>query len=427
VLPPATARHPGVRVMRHDPRQRPFLVIWEATRACPLACRHCRATATPDRHPEELTTTEATGLLHQIVGFGAPPPLLVITGGDPFARPDLTDLVRAGTSRGLHVAIAPSGTPGLSDRLAELHAAGAVAISLSLDGSTAARHDAFRGVAGVYRATLAAWRAARELGLRVQINTTVGRHNLDDLADIVALVHRHGAMTWSAFLLVPTGRAATLSKLRPDEVEDVLHFVDHAGNLIPTKTTEAPQFRRVALQRRALEARGLDPVAELRPGPLYHRLHHRLTDLLPAAPARPHRPPLTVGAGDGFAFVSHLGEVYPSGFLPLSAGNVRDRSLVDVYRTSELFVGLRDPDRLTGRCRQCEFRTVCGGSRARAHALTGNPYAEDPWCAYRPGRLPVVVDFDPWSPAAPPVTPSSSTRREERRATGSSRDDASVT
>ncbi|MFI1566577.1 TIGR04053 family radical SAM/SPASM domain-containing protein [Streptomyces sp. NPDC020490] len=380
----------ALRRQRHDTGERPFIVIWESTRACPLACRHCRAEAVPDRDPRELDTAAAKDLLHQVAAFGRPAPLFVITGGDPFQRPDLTELVAHGAAVGVRVAVSPSGTPTLTEeRLRALHAAGAVGLSLSLDGSTAEVHDAFRGVHGVYRWTLDAWDAARALGLKVQINTTVARHNLHDLPGIVRLVADHGAMLWSAFFLVPTGRGRTLGALTADEVEDVLNFVHDMGLTVPAKTTEAHHFRRVALQRRILASLGEDHVEALRLGPLYRELSERAAALgLTAATRRTRRPPLDVNAGRGFVFVSHTGTVHPSGFLPLGAGNVRETPLPDIYRTSELFTGLRDAGRLGGRCGACEFRQVCGGSRSRAYGVTGDPYAEEPWCGYVPRSFP---------------------------------------
>ena len=385
-----------LRHQRSDPADRPFLVIWESTQACPLSCRHCRAAAQPDRDAGELTTDEATQLMQQVASFGTPSPLFIITGGDPFQRPDLVELVRRGTQLGLPVAVSPSGTPTLTRRsLTELHDAGARAISLSVDGSTAAIHDSFRRVDGVYDLTLAGWRAAREIGLRVQINTTIARHNLLDLPNIAQLMHELGAMTWSGFLLVPTGRGSTLDGLTPDEVEDVFNWLYDVGTTVPTKTTEGHHFRRVVLQRQILADHGRDHVTALGLGPLYERLSEQTAALrlLGNAAIRHRRPPMDVNAGRGFVFVSHLGTVHPSGFLPVGAGNVRDTSLPQIYRTSALFKRLRDPGSLTGRCGCCEFASVCGGSRSRAYGLTGDPYAEEPWCRYVPGSFPFQDDL----------------------------------
>lgn len=370
-------------------------MIWECTQACPLACRHCRAEAREWRDPAELTTAEAAELARQVAAFGQPAPLFVVTGGDPFARPDLFDIVRAASDAGLHVAVSPSGTPTLTEEnLRALKDAGASAISLSIDGSTAQIHDGFRRVDGVYDWTLQAWDAARAMGLRVQINTTVTRHNLDDLPDIVRLVAEHGAMTWSAFILVPTGRGRELDDLDAHEVEDVLNFVYDAGAFVPAKTTEGHHFRRVVLQRRVLAERDADHVATLGLGQRYTLLRARLDEVMDGVPTRPHRTPMDVNAGRGFVFVSHRGSVHPSGFLPMSAGNVRDRPLTEIYRESELFTGLRDPGALKGRCGQCEFATVCGGSRSRAYAMTGDPFESEPWCAYEPGSFPFPEDIE---------------------------------
>lgn len=376
-----------VRSPRHAVDERPFIVIWESTRACPLACLHCRATAQPDRDPGELSGSEARDLMRQTAEFGRPSPLFVITGGDPFQRRDLNDLVAYGTSLGLRIAVSPSGTPTLNRaNLTAARDAGAVALSLSLDGSTAERHDAFRGVDGVFEWTIDGWRTARDLGLKVQINTTLTRHSLRDLADIAALVRREGAMLWSGFLLVPTGRGTQLDSLTPQEAEDAMHFLYDCGAVIATKTTEGHHFRRVAVQRAIHAERGTRP--EL--GPLHGELTWRAAELgfFEGQLRTRRRPPMDVSSARGFVFVSHTGEVHPSGFLPVSAGNVKHGSLPDIYRTSGLFVSLRDPARLRGKCAHCEFSQVCGGSRSRAHAVTGDMFAEDPYCAYRPGTFP---------------------------------------
>ena len=380
----------SVRVPRQDVGERPFIVIWEATQACPLACLHCRASARPDRDRAELDTDEAVALMTQVADFGRPAPLFVITGGDPFQRPDLETLVRRGTERGLAVSVSPSGTPTLTrEALAGLRAAGARAVSLSLDAATAAGHDGFRGVPGVWDLTVRAWRDAAELGLKVQINTTVTRDNVRDLPEIAGQVRDRGAMLWSVFFLVPTGRGAALRGLDAAQTEDVLNALYDLGETVPVKTTEAHHFRRVCLQRDVLARHGDDHVRLLGLGPLYRELRGLLDERgLTGRPSRPRRPPLRVSAGNGFVFVSHRGDVHPSGFLPVTAGNVRQRSLVDIYRDSELFTGLRDPGLLGGRCGACEFRAVCGGSRARAYATTGDVFAEEPGCGYQPGSFP---------------------------------------
>ncbi len=385
--PPGPARRAAtVRRPAFDVGERPFIVIWEVTRACDLACAHCRAEAAPLRHPEELTTEEGWGLIDQIAAWGSPPPLLVLTGGDPMKRPDLLDLVAHAAGRHLPVALAPSATPLLSpEAIAALRAAGIVALSLSLDGATPEVHDGFRGVPGVFERTLGAWDTARACGLKIQINTTLTRPNLQDLPGIARLVRTRGAMTWSVFLLVPVGRGATLKQLSPDECEDVLHFLYDVGAAIPVKTTEGHHYRRIVLQRAVLAGRGASPAEVLSLGPTYRALCAAL-EPWPAARAG-RRSPMDVNAARGFVFISHTGSVHPSGFLPLSGGNVRREPLARIYRESPLFQALRDPTRLEGRCGRCEFAGVCGGSRSRAFAVTGNPLAEDPLCAYVPGTF----------------------------------------
>jgi radical SAM protein len=389
-----------IRHAHFDVSERPFLVIWEVTRSCALACRHCRAEARPDRDSLELTRAEARDLFAEIKAFGDPPPLLVLTGGDPLGRPDLFDLVADAREAGLAVSLSPSVTPLVTaEALDQIKESGVHVVALSLDGDTAATHDAFRATPGVFDATLKTWADARDRGLRVQVNTTVTRHNVRELPGVLRMVQELGAMTWSVFFLVPTGRGLRDDAMDAAEAEDVLNFLYDAGHLVSVKATEAHHYRRVALQRVECERRGVDPVTELGLGRTYRQLREQL-DSLPASPSAAsapfgvRRPPLQISAGSGFAFVSHVGDVYPSGFLPIPGGNVRLESLRTIYRESKIFVDIRDADRLGGRCGRCEFRSVCGGSRARAFAMTGDVMAEEPLCSYEPGSF-------AWSDAAP--------------------------
>ncbi len=384
----------AVRTLRHDPDLQPFIVIWEVTRACQLVCQHCRADAIRGRHPTELTTVEGHRLLADLATFGPPHPLVVLTGGDPFERDDLEDLVAYGTSLGLNMSLSPSVTPRLtSSTLRRLRDAGAKAVSLSLDGASAATHDGFRGVDGVFDATFPAARTIRDLGMRLQINTTVTRSTVVDLPEILDHVIGFGAALWSVFFLVPTGRGGSLDALDPAETEDVLHWLHEASRLVAIKTTEAPHYRRVVLERSDGDGRPATP------GSLYERLRAaspRLGRDPDGHVRRAARPPLDVNAGKGFVFVDHLGAVYPSGFLPLPVGSVRHDPITDIYRDSPLLRQLRDPDALGGRCGRCEFRGVCGGSRSRAFAITGDPLAEDPACRYEPG----TEIAEAWTPSS---------------------------
>ena len=343
-----------------DTDRRPFVLIWEVTQACDLACEHCRAEAQPTRHPEELTTEEGKRLLDRARAFGEAQ-LVVLSGGDPLARPDLLDLVAYGTEIGLQMTITPSGTASLTPEvIRDLADAGLRRIALSLDGASAATHDRFRGEAGSFEQTTDAAAAARAAGIPLQINTTVTASTAEELPALRDRVAGLGATLWSVFFLVPIGRGRVLDPVSPEQAERILAWLSEVSEAAEfgVKTTEAPHYRRVAIQERrdATEAPPEDGIGRR----------------------------LGITAGDGFAFVSHSGEVYPSGFLPESAGSVREADLVDLYRDSDLFTSLRDPDALDGKCGTCEFRHVCGGSRSRAYAHTGDPLASDPLCAYVP-------------------------------------------
>ena len=344
----------------------PFIAIWEVTRACALACVHCRADAIPHRNPLELTTAEGLALIDEIRAFGDPPPLFVLTGGDPMRRPDLVELVRHAAAAGLTVALTPSGTAAATRaRLAELRDAGLNRIAVSLDGPTAESHDAFRRVRGSYGWTMKIIEAAADLGMPLQINTTIGRLTYPHLHAMADRVRELPVVLWAVFFLIATGRGSTLEQITADECETTLHFLHDLAPTVPfgIKTTEAPHYFRLALQRR--QAVAGRPASQ-------------------TAPAGRLRATRSVTDGNGFVFVDHVGRIAPSGFLPLPCGSVRNDSLVRVYREHELFVRLRNPDALEGKCGRCEYRAVCGGSRARAYSATGSPYGSDPLCAYEP-------------------------------------------
>jgi AdoMet-dependent heme synthase len=384
-----------IRQPAYDLSQRPFMVIWETTQACDLACKHCRAEAQPVHHPGALSYEEGKQLVDQVVDLGKPHPLFILTGGDPFKREDIFEMTSYAAERGLPVALSPSGTPLLNPaNLERLKQAGCKAISLSLDGSTATIHDSFRGVDGSYDWTVDGWKIARQIGLKLQVNTTVTRYNLFDLPDIFARVRELGVMTWSVFFLVPMGRALVEDEIHPLDYEAVLNFLYDASKYVGLKTTEGHHYKRVVLQRSYLETHGLDPRAYMQLNGTYDRLREALDVHIQSIPPaeqdqdRMRRTPMHINAGDGFVFVSLFGEVFPSGYLPVSAGNVRKNSLTDIYQNSELFLRLRNKEMLKGRCGECEYRYVCGGSRSRAYAVTGDYLAEEPFCAYQPGSFP---------------------------------------
>lgn len=338
----------------------PFIAIWETTRACALACVHCRADAIPRRDPAELTTDEGRRLLDRVAAFGDPPPVVVLTGGDPLRRPDVVDLIAHGRERGLTMSMTPSGTAAVTEtKLRALLDAGLARLAVSLDGADETTHDAFRGVRGSHRHTIRIIDRARALGLPLQINTTVCRQTVGDLPALARQMEHFGVVLWALFFLIPVGRAHTEQTLGAEEIESVLEWAVDLGEYAPfgIKTTEAPHYHRVLARR----GRGK-----------------------PAARRGGMRAPRAVTDGNGFVFVDHVGRICPSGFIPLAAGNVRRDDLVAIYRESPLFVSLRDPARLCGRCGSCEYRILCGGSRARAYASTGDPLAEDPGCVWQP-------------------------------------------
>lgn len=366
------ATKPSIPSMNFD--EQPFIVIWETTQACDLACVHCRACAQPLRDQLELSTAEARKLVDDIADLQAP--VFVMTGGDPLKRPDIFELVRYCRERGVRASLTPSATPLLTrEAIQKLRDSGLARLAISLDGSTAELHDNFRKVAGSYDCTLNAVRWARELGLGVQINTTITRHNLHDLDNLIALMERLDIVLWSVFFLVPTGRGSSIDLISAEEFEQVFEKLYQTAQRVSfdIKSTEAQHYRRFLLQKR---------IEDRKPGS-----GRKLLPFLGVNSADGiGRAPKGINDGKGFVFVSHRGEVYPSGFLPISGGNIRTQSLADIYRNSPLFRELRDESLLEGKCGRCEFKEVCGGSRARAYALTGNAFAEEPCCVYEPKR-----------------------------------------
>lgn len=338
-----------------DFSQSPFLVIWETTQACDLACRHCRASARPDRDSSELSTEEAKRLLREVKSFGDP--LFVFTGGDPLKRDDLFELISYSVSLGLRTTVTPSATPLLTaEAIRRFKECGVARMAVSLDGWDAAAHDDFRQVAGSYQCTIDALRAARGCGLETQINTTVTRRNMHTLDRIAKVVGAEGSKLWSVFFLVVTGRAQLDDDLTAEEYEQVFEFLYQTSLSAPfdIKTTEAQHYRRYVAQRRKQDG------------------------------SKARIPSFGINDGRGFVFVSHRGEIFPSGFLEVSGGNIRTNSLVDAYRNTSLFKVLRDADSFAGKCGGCEYRNLCGGSRSRAYALTGDYLESDPRCVYVP-------------------------------------------
>ncbi|WP_339252414.1 TIGR04053 family radical SAM/SPASM domain-containing protein [Sporosarcina sp. FSL W8-0480] len=353
-----------------DYNKYPFIVIWEVTRACALRCLHCRAEAQYNPDPRQLSFEEGKKLIDEIALMDNP--LFVFTGGDPLMRPDLFELAKyAIEEKNLPVSMTPSATPKVTrEAIRKAKEVGLSRWAFSLDGSCAEIHDHFRGTRGSFDRTMKGIEYLKELNIPIQVNTTISNYNLHDLENIAEKVKEMGAVLWSTFFLVPTGRGLEKDMISPEEHERVMKWLYEIQQRMPygVKTTEAPHYRRVFLQesqRTVSETVGQEI---------------KRKDVLGRAPQ-------PVNDGDGFVFISHIGEVYPSGFLPVVCGNVREQSLTDIYQNSPIMKELRDKSLLKGKCGVCEFNSICGGSRARAFAMTGDYLESDPSCSYIPKAL----------------------------------------
>lgn len=347
-----------------DYTQTPMNVYWEMTQACGLACRHCRAEAMPDPHPNELTLEEGLEFLHQIPEFGDPLPQLILTGGDPLRRCGLLTLIDEARRLGIGVSITPAATPALTrEALQELKDHGMEGVGLSLDGSTPARHDSIRGVPGTFDRTLDAMRWAAELDLPLQINTLVSAETAPDLPAIYELLQRFKIARWSLFFLISVGRGKVLQPLSTEDSEKLMAWIYEISKTAPfiVATTEAPSYRRVAIQK--MREEGLTGEAISR-----------------SKAARG----FGIRDGNGIMFISSTGDICPAGFLPLVAGNVRFDRLAEIYRRSSLFQLMHHPRSFKDRCGVCEFHLLCGGSRSRAYQATGDALASDPLCEFTP-------------------------------------------
>lgn len=343
----------------------PMLVFYEITRACDLVCLHCRACAQPAADPAELSSELSMRLIDQLTSFPEKP-LLVFTGGDPLKRADLFDLIGHARSAGLETAITPSPTPLVTtDAIRRLKEAGIGRMAVSLDGVDAGTHDRVRGVAGSFEMTQRIMDDARALGIPVQVNTTLTPATFEQLEDIAALLETKGIALWSLFLIIPVGRATAEMRLDGPRYElafERLWALSRKHSFM-VKTTEGMHYRRFVLQKRKASG-GAEPMKMSARG---------WNGGLPG-----------VNDGRGILFVGHAGLIHPSGFLPLTCGMFPFNNVVDVYQNSPIFRRLRDADSFGGKCGVCEYRHVCGGSRARAYAVTGDPYAAEPDCTYFP-------------------------------------------
>lgn len=361
--------HPASAYTADDFAHSPLMFYYEVTQACDLVCKHCRASAQEQAAPGELTTEQARALIDQVSTFPKPP-MLVLTGGDPLKRPDLLTLIGHVCDRGLEPVLTPSATPlATREAFQRVQAAGVRRLGISLDGPDAATHDAFRGWQGSFERTLRMLTDAAALGLAVQVNTTITRRNVDKIDAMAELLRDRGIAMWSVFFLVPVGRGVEEQRVSAEEYEGVFAKLYRHSQQQPyaVKTTEAPHYRRYVLQQ------GGNPLAG--PGGVDD-----------GARRRGHRAPLGVCDGKGVMFVGHTGEIYPAGFLPLECGRFPHDSVVEVYQKHPTFLALRDPDGFKGKCGDCEYRQPCGGSRARAYAVTGDALESEPDCVYVPGN-----------------------------------------
>jgi radical SAM protein len=369
--------HPGDHrreVLQRRFNDRPLLVFWEMTKACDLACFHCRADAQHEPGPCELSTDEGRHLIDELAQLASPRPILILTGGDCLKRPDVLELIDYARSVAVPVALAPSVTPLLTtDRMIELREHGIKTVSISLDGMDATTHDAVRGVPGHFDATMTTLGQLKDAGFTVQINTTVMARNVEQMADIARLLHTQRIDIWEVFFLISTGRGTDVNASSPQQNEDICHFlVDASQYGFTVRSVEGPFLRRVNRQRH-------EGIAGPATSDLYDRLHARLRELLGQPTHDVCAPSAATRDGNGIVFVGATGDVYPSGFLPLPLGNLRAASLVTLYRDTPLMRAIRDAA-FHGVCGECSYRQLCGGSRSRAFASSGDPLASDPAC-----------------------------------------------
>ncbi|MGC9134004.1 TIGR04053 family radical SAM/SPASM domain-containing protein [Caldisphaera sp.] len=367
--------------------EKPILIFWETTKACGLACKHCRAEAITKPLPNELSHEESIKLIDQISEFGRPSPILVLSGGDPLMRNDIWELIEYAKEKGIVTALSPSVTPLLNDNTIEkISKYGVSSVSISIDSPYKEIHDKIRGIPGTWDRSIEVVRKMNEKGIKVQINTSVMKSTVEGLPDMVdLLINRLNVRVWEVFYLIPVGRGKFDEDLTKNEWEDVSSFLYEASKYnITIRTSEGPIFRRVTWLYKSLERKGIDHEKIIKHGKLYYDLVSRLREKLGKPKNESKAETHGTRDGRGIVFVSHDGYVYPSGFLPYPAGNIKTRSIIDIYRNSELFKKLRS-SQIKGKCGLCEFKNMCGGSRARSFAYTGDPLDEDPSCLYNPG------------------------------------------
>ncbi|WP_121609617.1 TIGR04053 family radical SAM/SPASM domain-containing protein [Mesobacillus foraminis] len=364
-------------MLARDFNKDPFIVIWELTRACQLKCLHCRAEAQFRRDPGELSLEEGKALIDQIYEMNNP--LLVFTGGDPLMREDVFDIAAYAVQKGVRVSMTPSATPNVTkEAIQKAKDVGLSRWAFSLDGPNSEIHDHFRGTSGSFDLTMERIDYLHQLEIPIQINTVISRYNIDQLEEMARLVEKLNCVLWSIFFLVPTGRGQEKDMISPAEHEKVFIWLYQLSQRVKfdIKTTAGQHYRRVVIQQKMREAREQNGEIDYLDAMTRQGLTGSIDGL--------GRAPKGVNDGNGFVFISHTGNVFPSGLLPVKAGNIREQPLADIYRYSPIFTSLRNPDQYKGKCGVCEFRHVCGGSRSRAYAMTGDYLESEPFCVYIP-------------------------------------------
>jgi radical SAM protein len=368
-------------MFNRDYNKNPFIVIWELTRACQLHCLHCRAEAQHHRHPLELTFEEGKKLIDDI--YEMDNPLLVFTGGDPLERPDVFDIAEYAIQKGIRVSMTPSATPNVTKKaMQKAKDIGLSRWAFSIDGHCAEVHDHFRGTEGSFDLTMKAISYLHELEMPLQINTVISKYNVEYLDEMAEMVENLNCVLWSVFMLVPTGRGKEEDMISPAEHERVFRWLYQLSKRVPfdIKTTAGQHYRRVVIQQKMRENKGMSDADHIYYEDAINQGKTGQIDGLGRAPKG-------VNDGNGFVFISHTGDVYPSGLLPIKAGNVRTTPLAVIYRESEVFKNLRNTDKYKGKCGVCEFRHVCGGSRSRAYNVTGDYMESEPYCVYIPKAM----------------------------------------
>ncbi|WP_432797890.1 TIGR04053 family radical SAM/SPASM domain-containing protein [Poriferisphaera sp. WC338] len=368
-----------------DAAHSPLLVFYEVTRACDLVCKHCRACAQPQSHPNEMDTAQSKNFLKQLTTFPKKP-IVVLTGGDPLKRDDIFELIEYATQDcKLDVSFVPSATPLLDDDvLKQLKAAGISRLGLSIDGADIETHDEQRGIPGTFTHAINILKRAHELGIETQVNTTITKANVNQIDAMGELMATLNIALWSVFFLVPVGRGLNDLRIEPHEYKKVFKQINQqsAKHKFAVKTTEAPFFRRYMIQN--LHQQKENGEAARNGHALKEKTNGHANGRAKPSLRSGSKAPLGINDGKGIMFVSHIGDVYPSGFLPANCGNVKFETAVDIYQKHETFLKLRRPELLKGKCGYCGFRDVCGGSRARAKAVTGDMFAPEPDCEFCP-------------------------------------------